>query len=107
MDRGSRFERSEVAVCAHIALHGSEGLEGIDHVAKVFGRSNKSIVAKVCNITAMLKAHGKKYCNDFQPLSGHPTGQPARDTDWDIVAPYAEIPRLEHLAICRLYVPHI
>lgn len=56
---------------------------------------------KVQNIAAMLKEEGFPHSPDVSSLSGVTTGEEGRRTNWNIVAPLAEISKEEHKLMCK------
>ena len=93
------YTENEIIVCAYIARFGRDDFKESD-VVRIKNRSLSSIKMKVQNIAAMLDEEGFSYSQKVSRLSGLPTGQTGRRTNWDIVKQYTNMPKAVHKSRC-------
>jgi hypothetical protein len=98
---GVAFTRDEVVLSAYAARFDCDEFGGVEAVHSLTGRSRDSIQLKILNIAAMLDEEGIARESAVSPLSGLPTGQQGRRTNWDIVSELVRLSRAEHLAECH------
>lgn len=98
---GATFTRDEVVLCAYAARFNGDDFDGVEAIHSLTLRSRESIQLKVLNIAAMLDEEGVARESAVSPLSGLPTGQQGRRTNWNIVSGLVGLSRGEHLAECR------
>ncbi|WP_300462745.1 hypothetical protein [Desulfobacula sp.] len=94
------FTEDEIVVCTYIARFGRENLTE-DDVVRIKSRSLSSIKMKVQNIAAMLDEAGVDTSDQVSKLTGLPTGQTGRKTNWDVVKQYVILPKDEHRRRCN------
>ncbi len=94
------FTRNEIVQCAYIARFG-RGYFNEKRITRLENRSEASVAMKVQNIAAMLKEEGFQHSPDVSALSGVTTGEEGRRTNWDIVAPLAELGKEELKQRCK------
>jgi len=79
------YTDDEIILCTFIARFG-RNLINENKIKEIENcRSINSIKMKVQNIAAMLLDNDYEINKEISPLSGTPSGQPARKTNWDIV----------------------
>jgi hypothetical protein len=98
---GAPFTRDEVVLCSYAARFDGDDFGGVEAIHSLTLRSRESIHLKVLNIAAMLDEEGVVRQSAVSPLSGLPTGQQGRRTNWDIVSELVALSRGEHLAECQ------
>src|SRR4051794_9373387 len=98
---GTPFTRGEVVLCTYTARYNGDDFGGLEAIHTLTARSRDSIQLKVNNIAAMLDEEGIPRENSVSPLSGLPTGQQGRRTNWDVVSELAALTRPQHLAECH------
>jgi len=94
------FTDQEIVLCTYIAKYG-RGYFNEKRITRLENRSEDSVKMKVQNIAAMLEEEGFQHSPDVSALSGVPKGEEGRRTNWDIVAPIAEISKEEHKNMCK------
>ncbi|MCT8339150.1 hypothetical protein MG296_03715 [Flavobacteriaceae bacterium TK19130] len=94
------YTKEEVILCTYIARFGRNQFDESD-ISKLESRSIASIKMKVMNIAAMLREEGFAISEDISSLSGKPSGQKGRRTNWDIVCNLQNCKRLELLEKCE------
>lgn len=95
------FTEDEILLCAYAARFEGDDFGGVEAIHTLTGRSRASIHLKILNIAAMLDEEGIARESKVTPLSGLPTGQRGRRTNWDIVLPLTGLSRQQHLAECQ------
>jgi hypothetical protein len=98
---GAAFTRDEVVLCTYAARFNGDDFGAVEAIHLITLRSRDSIQLKILNIAAMLDEEGIARESAVNPLSGLPTGQQGRRTNWDIVSGLVGFSRSEHLAECR------
>jgi len=98
---GAAFTRDEVVLCAYAARFNGDDFVAVEAIHSITLRSRDSIQLKILNIAAMPDEEGIARESAVNPLSGLPTGQQGRRTNWDIVSGLVGLSRSEHLAECR------
>jgi predicted HNH restriction endonuclease len=98
---GLPFTHDEVVLCAYAARFNGDDFGGIDAIHSLSLRSRESIQLKILNIAAMLDEEGIARDSEVSPLTGLPSGQRGRRTNWDIVSGLLDLGRNQHLAECR------
>jgi len=93
------YTENEVVMCAYIAIFGREDFNEAE-VVKIKQRSLSSIKMKVQNIAAMLDEAGIETSEQVTKLTGLPTGETGRKTNWDVVKQYMELPKAEYRKKC-------
>lgn len=91
---GNPFTEPEIILCTYIARFGRDTFREYD-IVRVQNRSESSIKMKVQNIAAMLDEEGYEHSPKVSKLSGLPTGQKGRRTNWDIVKHLVELSKKE------------
>ncbi len=97
---GATFTWEEVVLCAYAARFNGDHFGGVEAIHSLTSRSRESIQLKVLNIASMLDEEGIARASKVNALSGLPTGQQGRRTNWDIVSGLVELSRDQHLAEC-------
>jgi hypothetical protein len=93
------YTEDEIIVCTYIARFGRD--EFIENEVEIIQRrSLSSIKMKIQNIAAMIDEAGAETSDQVSKLSGLPTGQKGRKTNWDIVKQYVYMPKYEHRERC-------
>ncbi len=98
---GAAFTRDEVVLCTYAARFDGNDFGGVEAIHSLSMRSRDSIQLKILNIAAMFDEEGIARNSAVSPLSGLPTGQHGRRTNWDIVSELVSLSWGEHLAECR------
>lgn len=93
------YTENEIIVCTYIARFGRDDFSEND-IVEIKKRSLSSIKMKVQNIASMLHEAGVKTSGEISKLTGLPTGQRGRKTNWDIVKQYIKMPKDEHRKRC-------
>lgn len=93
------YTEDEIIVCTYIARFGRYDFTEHD-VVKITNRSLSSIKMKVQNIASMLDEAGAKTSDQVSKLTGLPTGQTGRKTNWGVVKQYLTLPKDEHRKRC-------
>src|SRR5258708_3541689 len=89
--RKNYYTENEVVLCTYAALYDANDFGGQSTICTVTGRRLSSIDSKIRNIAATLDKKGVARFNSVRPLTGRTTGEPARDTNWDIIEPLTKI----------------
>ncbi len=98
---GVPFSRAEVVLCAYAARFNFEDFGGIEAIHSLQERSRDSIQLKILNIASMLDEEKVSRNSTVNPLSGLPTGQQGRRTNWDVVSELISLSQKQHLSFCR------
>jgi hypothetical protein len=94
------FTVDEITLCAYAARYGLDELVGIEAIQLLAGRSADSIKMKVANIASMLDEQGVSRESRVGPLTGLPAGRRGRRTNWEWVAPLAELSKNDLRSRC-------
>jgi hypothetical protein len=78
------YTKPEIILCTFIARFGRKHFNEAD-IAGLKGRSESSIILKVMNIASMLLEGGYSASKEVSSLTGKPSGQKGRRTNWDVV----------------------
>ena len=100
MRRGP-FTKDEITLCTYGARFDGRDIGGIEAICSIRGRSKASIELKIRNIASMLDEEGISRESDVHALTGRPTGESGRRTNWEWVKPLTSLPRSELLERCR------
>src|SRR5437588_405916 len=99
--RGALYTRDEIVLCTYAARFNGHDIGGVETIRGLRGRSALSVTAKIQNIAAMLDEHGVPRGNHIAPLTGRPSGQAGRLTNWEWVEPLVRLTQAELLDPCR------
>lgn len=98
--RSSKFNEDEIACCTYAAGYGSEDIGGLENIVKITGRELGSIKMKVNNIVSMLDEIGFSRSSPYSPLTGLPTGERGRRTNFEWVKIFITMSQSELLDYC-------
>lgn len=101
MAKRNYFTPDEIALCTYAAMYDARDFGGVSKIEGLTHRSNASIQMKIQNIAAMVDEAGISRSSDVSPLTGLPTGETGRKTNWAIVEPLSRLSRQAFLAQCR------
>ena len=101
MAKRNYFTPDEIVLCTYAAMYDAGDFGGLSKVEDLANRSRASIQMKIQNIAAMIDEAGIPCNSDVSPLTGLPTGQIGRSTNWDIVEPLSRFSRQTLLERCR------
>lgn len=102
MPKRKTFTKDEIVLCIYAARHDLADIGGIDAIQALQSRSRSSIRMKIQNIVAMCDEEGIARDPDQHALTGLPTGEKGRRTNWDELSEYADVSREDHLRECQL-----
>jgi len=94
------YTKDEIILCSYLARFGKLEFDEND-IHKLKSRSISSIKMKVQNIASMLDEEGFKTDNNTSKLTGKPSGQKGRRTNWDIVSNLTNLNKEQHLTLCH------
>ena len=94
------FTKEEITLCTYIARFGKNEFDEND-INKLKNRSVSSIKMKVQNIASMLDEEGFKTNDNIPKLTGKPSGEKGRRTNWDIVRNLADFNEQDFLSLCQ------
>jgi len=95
------YTKNEIILCTYAALYGEADFGGIEKIESLENRSTKSIKMKIQNIVAILDEDGIERYSNVSPLSGRPTGQKGRRTNWNWVEPLTTDAKIKLLIKCQ------
>lgn len=101
MAKRNYFTREEIVLCTYAAMYDATDFGGISCIETLTSRSHASVKMKIQNIAAMLDEANVRRYNNVSPLSGLPTGESGRKTNWDIVLSIYKLPKEEFLQRCQ------
>ena len=83
--RSLPYTEAEITLCTYIARFGRRFIDE-ERILTLFNRRPvSSIKMKVSNIAHMLYEAGYAHSHEVSPLSGKPSGETGRRTNWDVV----------------------
>ena len=94
------YTENEVVLCTYAALYDDNDFGGRSVICSLTERGLSSIDSKIRNIVATLDKKGVSRFNTVSPLTGRTTGEPARDTNWDIIEPLTKMSQQALLQRC-------
>jgi hypothetical protein len=94
------FTTDEITLCTYVARFGKREFDEND-IYKLKNRSLSSIKMKVQNIASMLDEEGFETNDNISKLTGKPTGEKGRRTNWDIVSKLTALTKQELLSLCQ------
>jgi hypothetical protein len=94
------FTEEEVTLCTYLARFGRDAFNEED-ISHLKSRSIPSIKMKVQNIAAMLNEEGFNVNENISLLSGKPSGERGRRTNWNIVKTLLDYSNQELLVKCK------
>ena len=94
------YTKDEITLCTYIARFGRREFDEND-IQKLKSRSISSIKMKVQNIASMLDEEGFEINDNISKLTGKPSGEKGRRTNWDIVSKLTKLSKQEFLIICN------
>lgn len=97
---GNPYTDEEIVLCTYIARYRT-GLLTEARVARYGERSVGSVKMKVQNIVAMLDEKGIERCPGITPLTGKPTGETGRETNWSQVERLVTLEKNDLWAGCK------
>lgn len=85
-----KYTTEEITLCTYAAMYDSDDFGGDNAIRKLHSRpteqhSMASIKMKIKNIASMLDERDIPRYNRITPLTGKPTGENGRTTNWNIV----------------------
>lgn len=98
--KGKPYTKEEIILCTYIARFGKQEFNE-DDISNLKDRSVSSIKMKIQNIASMLDEEGYDTSENISKLSGKPTGEKGRRTNWDIVSTLVSKTRNELLNDCE------
>ena len=101
MAKRNYFTPNEIVLCTYAAMYDARDFGGISKIEDIRHRSRASIQMKIQNIAAMVDDAGIARSSDVSPLTGLPTGQTGRTTNWDVVEPLSRLSKSALLERCR------
>jgi predicted HNH restriction endonuclease len=101
MAKRKSFTRDEIVLCIYAARHDLAEIGGIDAIHAIQTRSRSSIRMKIQNIVSMCDEEGISRDPAQKALTGLPTGETGRRTNWAELSEYATVDRETHLAECQ------
>ena len=101
MAKRKSFTRDEIVLCIYAARHDLAEIGGIDAIHAIQTRSRSSIRMKIQNIVSMCDEEGISRDADQKALTGLPTGESGRRTNWTELSEYANVDRETHLVECQ------
>ena len=94
------YTKDEIILCTYIARFGRAKFSE-DDIHHLKERSVSSIKMKIQNIAAMLHENGYETDSNISKLTGKPSGEKGRMTNWDIVKTLVETKENELLELCE------
>lgn len=94
------YTNDEIMLCTYAAIYDANDFGGKEIIGTLTGRSLSSISMKIQNIIATLDAKGIPRFNRISGLTGRTTGESARETNWDVIAPLTHLPKEVFLQRC-------
>ena len=94
------FTKEEITLCTYLARFGKREFDEND-IHKLKSRSVSSIIMKVQNIASMLDEEGFDTHDAISKLTGKPSGEKGRRTNWDIVSKLTDLKKQEFLSLCQ------
>ena len=94
------YTEDEITLCTYIARFGLREFSEID-IHKKYGRSLDSIKMKIQNIASMLDEEEITRYSDVKGLSGVPTGESGRRTNWNWVQKLILLSKEELFSKCE------
>ena len=94
------FTKEEITLCTYIARFGKREFDEND-IQKLKERSVSSIKMKVQNIASMLDEEGFETNDNVSKLTGKPSGEKGRKTNWDIVSELTDLKKQDLLSLCQ------
>ena len=104
MPKRNAFTRDEIVLCIYAARYDIADIGGLDAIHSIRIRSRSSIRMKIQNIAAMCDEEGISRSSNEHALSGLPTGETGRRTNWDVLSLYVTVPQDQHLNECQLII---
>ena len=81
------YTSDEIVLCTYAAIYNVDNLGGYFAICQLTGRRVSSVKMKVRNIAELMDENQVPRFSSVSGLTGTTTGQPARQTNWDIVRP--------------------
>lgn len=100
------YTHDEIVLCTYITRFGKNDFDEND-IHKLKNRSVASIKMKIQNIASMLDEEGFPTDSTIPKLTGKPTGEKGRRTNWEVVSKYAELNRKDFLENCRCLINNV
>jgi hypothetical protein len=100
MAKRNYFTPDEIVLCTYAAMYDERDFGGLLKIERLTNRSRASIQMKIQNIAAMVDEAGNARSSDISPLTGLPTGETGRKTNWKIVEPLSKLSRRTLLEQC-------
>ena len=94
------FTKDEITLCTYLARFGKREFDEND-IQKLRERSISSIRMKVLNIASMLDEEGFETNDNISKLTGKPSGEKGRRTNWDIVSKLTDLKKQDILCLCE------
>ncbi|MBD0831304.1 hypothetical protein [Aestuariibaculum sediminum] len=94
------YTEEEIILCCYIARFGKLEFDESD-IFQIRNRSISSIKMKVQNIAAMLNEEGFQTDISISKLSGKPSGEKGRRTNWDLVKQLTDLDKKQFLSKCK------
>ena len=104
MPKRKSFTRDEIVMCIYAARYDVADIGGVDAIHALTHRSRSSIRMKIQNIVAMCDEEGISRNQDQNALTGLPTGETGRRTNWNELSEYASVPKEAHFQQCQAIV---
>lgn len=104
MPKKNAFTRDEIVLCIYAARYDIAEIGGLDAIHSMRMRSPSSIRMKIQNIVAMCDEEGISRSSNEHALSGLPTGEAGRRTNWDLLSQYVTVPQDQHLNECQFII---
>tara|TARA_R110002096_G_scaffold275178_2_gene468934 strand:- start:1848 stop:2156 length:309 start_codon:yes stop_codon:yes gene_type:complete len=94
------YTKEEIILCTYIARFGRSKFDESD-IHKLRERSIASIKMKVQNIASMLVENGFEIDSEVSKLTGKPSGEKGRTTNWDIVETIVKLNKIDLYNLCE------
>jgi hypothetical protein len=101
MAKRNYFTADEIVLCTYAAMYDASDFGGVSRIESIMNRSLASIQMKIQNIASMVDEAGIARSSKISPLTGLPSGETGRMTNWEIVEPLFNLPRQDLLERCR------
>jgi hypothetical protein len=98
------FTRDEIVLCIYAARYDIADIGGIETIHALQSRSRSSISMKIQNIVAMCDDAGISRNPMQRRLTGRPSGETGRRTNWAELSEYAGVDRHSHLLECQAII---
>jgi hypothetical protein len=101
MAKRNYFTPDEIVLYTYAAMYDAADFGGISKIEGLTNRSRASIQMKIQNIASMVDEAGISRSSDVSPLTGLPTGETGRKTNWAFVEPLSRLSQQTFLERCR------